>query len=173
MFNISKLYWYLLALFVLATVVPILSVSRASAQSRFPLKCNHSANEGNSALDGGKHATSALTISESGRVDVTVTVDNRVALAGYCFRSAYFFRDSGGNVLIRHDLPQMCVDGTRVPLAGPSKRQQHFDFQLSEDVRKRVASVVIVHGPGSKDPGELLARTVSTGAGVFKLIFGR
>jgi len=162
------LFWHAFTLSFTAVLMLSSFPFSVSAQPRFPLQFSFHADEGNSALDGGRHAFSDITVSESGRVDITIRVENRVALAGYCFRSAYFFRDAAGNILVRHDAPQLCTDGTHVPFSGPSRRQEHFVFQLQEDVRRRVTDIVVVHGPGSRDPAELLGNTLRRGVGIFR-----
>jgi hypothetical protein len=140
--------------------------------SRFPLRFTFQANEGNSFLDGGRHAESDVTVSNDGRVDIIIRVENRVALNGACFNSSYFFRDSSGNILDRRDAPQICVDGTLVPFSGPSRREERFSFNLPQAILGRVADCVIVHAPGSRNPGELLQATVSRGVGIFSILFG-
>lgn len=123
----------------------------------------HHAHEGNSALDAGRHAVTKITLSDSGRVDASVLIENRVAFNGYCFQTNFFMRDAEGNVLMNRKVVQSCVDGKFVPFAGPSKRLLHFKFLLPEGVRENVKDIVVVHGPGGRDPGKLLKRTLKTG----------
>ena len=93
---------------------------------------------------------------------------NKVAFNGYCFQSNYFFRDNVGNILYQVVAPQLCTDGTHVPFSGPSKRRAYWNFQIPPELLARVNDVVISHGPGSKDPVELLKASIGKATSILK-----
>ncbi len=138
--------------------------------SKFPKRFQFHADENNSMLDGGRHAWSDLTISASGRADLFISVENKVLLAGYCFQSNYFFRDAAGNILYNQPTPQMCVDGKGVPFTSSSKRSVHYTMQVPSHLMPMIDNVTIVHGPGSKNPMELLQNAVQKGVGIYRIV---
>lgn len=136
----------------------------------FPLTYRYHASEGNSSLDGGRHAETSIKVSADGRVDIILHIWNRVALFGYCFNVAYYFEDAAGNVLDQYNAPQACVDGTHVPFAGPSNRQLLLGYKISGDTLTRVDHIRVVAGPGHKNSPELLAQAIKQGKGIIKII---
>ncbi|BBM84552.1 hypothetical protein [Candidatus Uabimicrobium amorphum] len=140
---------------ILRTISIILLASQITA---LPLTVNVHKDEGNSTLDGGRHAWSQIKISENGKVEIYELVINKVLLAGYCFKSAYIFVDEKGNTLARYKESQICVDGKWTPL--PHKRTRVIFHDLPVEIAKKVRGVKVNWSPGSKDPLKLLEENI-------------
>ena len=129
--------------------------------------------------DGGKHSpvgaghsvSSKLRLSNNGRLDVKLTIVNRVALTGFCARARYYLLDAEGNVLRDFGSPQMCVDGDVVPW-GRSRRTETLRFRVPDGEIGKVAKIAVVHTPGSKNPLELLRKNLKAAVGVFEIAAG-
>lgn len=137
----------------------------AEVTRRYPIRASFHAHQGNSFLDAGRHVETDITISADGRVDIVWQIKNRVALAGYCFGSAWYFEDSAGNVLDVFKAPRSCVNGT---IPGPASRQILLTHQLSKESINRLDHARLVAGP---EPGpDRFVETVRKGLGLMKLI---
>lgn len=118
----------------------------------------HHADSSNT-LDKGRHAWVTTRLEDSGRMDFTVKVKNKVALIGYCFRPAAVFLDEKNHIILEKRLPQMCVDGNVVPW-GRSMRIERYRAKVPAALASNTRKVVMIVTPGSKDPIKMLKRHV-------------
>lgn len=140
------------------------SVAEASPALRF----KHSDGGKHSPVGAGHKVSSKLTLSSNGRLDVRLSIENRVALTGFCARARYYLLDAEGNVLRDFGSPQMCVDGKYVPW-GRSRRTETLRFRVPGPEIGKVAKIAVVHAPGSKNPLKLLRKNLESAVGIFKI----
>ncbi len=105
----------------------------------------------------GRHMATEVRYSELGRVDLTIRVWNRVALAGFRGKAQVIFLSGKSNVIDGLMSTHIGVDGRYIPLAGLSDRTIMQTHIVPEGVWNQVTHVGIRHypaeGPTALDRG--------------------
>ena len=109
------------------------------------------------SLEGKGKMTTTVTISADGKMQTSTEINSTHNWLGFCGKFAVWLFGRDGSVLNTYGQGhQWCVDGRRVPFAGPRDRKDSLEFLIPKEKLNQTYSIAIFHTPGSKDPLALL-----------------
>lgn len=102
----------------------------------------------------------SLTLSDNGRLDVVIEIDNKNGWFSHGFKPIIYLLDEQGNVLSDPiQTPGYAVDANNRPW-GTDNRRDEFHAEIPESLAAKVHSVSVVHLTITRNGFEILGRHV-------------